>query len=356
MAKLTKIAQKIFASAPGVNQVSVVGSLFAGSETFSTDPTTIQSLSNWLTGWYAAVIGGNAPTIQDMNGLNFVVTRQLAYLMQAGVAEWDAVTTYYAGSLVNVSGVLYISLADDNTNHATTDSAWWKAQSSDPVGTGKDYWGSTLPSGYVWASGKTIGNASSNATERANADTLDLYTLFWNAYSDSVLPIYTSAGVLSTRGANAAADWAANKAIAVIDKRGRVSAGKDNLGGTAANRLTTGVFGSDPTVLGDAGGSQTQTLTTAQLAVHNHTQNSHSHTIVDPSHSHPAVGEPAARQGGANTGWGIAAGATSPTAGVQAAVTNITAALTTAINNSEGSGAAHENVQPTILCNYIIKL
>lgn len=352
MANLAKVAQKIFGSSPGVDQVSVFGSLAAGSETFSTDPTAIQSLSNWLTGFYAAVIGGNAPTIQDMNGFNFVVTRQLAYLMQKGVAEWDAVTQYYTGSMVNVAGVLYVSLQDNNIDNATTDPAWWKAQSSDPVGTGKDYWGASLPSGYVWASGKTIGNASSNATERANADTLDLFTLFWNAYSDSVLPIYTSAGIASTRGASATIDWAANKAISVIDKRGRVSAGKDDLGGTAANRLTTAILGSDPTILGDAGGAQTQTLLTAQMPIHTHVQNSHTHT--QNSHSHTAVGEPAARQAGPNIGWGIAAGSTSGTAGTGVATPIINS--TTATNQDTGGDGAHENIQPTIVCNYIIKL
>ena len=356
MAALTKMAQNIFGISSGTDQISVFGSLAAGSEDFTTDPAQAQSLSNWLTGWFGAVIGGNAPTIQDMNAVHFVMSYQLAYLVQRGVAQWDAVTTYYTGSIVNVGGILYVSQQDDNTNHATSDSLWWRAQYADPVGTGKDYWGANLPAGFIWASGKTIGNASSNGSERANADTLSLFTLFWNDFTDSSLPIYTSAGVLSTRGASAAADFAANKAISVPDKRGRVSAGKDNLGGTTASRLTTGVFGSDPTVLGNAGGSQTQTLTTAQLAVHTHIQNAHAHSINDSGHVHLAVGELAARQGGPNIGWGVAAGATGVQAGVQSATTGITIQNQTPTNQSEGSGAAHENVQPTIICNYIIKL
>lgn len=40
------------------------------------------------------------------------------------------------------------------------------------------------------------------------------------------------------------------------DKRGRVSVGKDNMGGTGANRITAAVCGTDGTVLGSAGGSQ----------------------------------------------------------------------------------------------------
>lgn len=45
------------------------------------------------------------------------------------------------------------------------------------------------------------------------------------------------------------------------DLRGRVSFGVDNMGGSAAGRLTSTYFGSDPTVLGNVGGGQTKTLT-----------------------------------------------------------------------------------------------
>lgn len=79
----------------------------------------------------------------------------------------------------------------------------------------------TPGAGWVAGTGGTIGNVGSNASNRANADTLALFTLWWTDYTDAQLPIYTSAGVLSTRGANAAADWAANKKIAVFDVRGR---------------------------------------------------------------------------------------------------------------------------------------
>lgn len=352
MAALTKIAQNIFGVDAGTDEISKFGSLAAGSEAFTTDPAQAQSLSNWLDGWYSAVIGGNAPTIQDMNSVFFVITYQLAYLVQRGVAEWDAVTTYYTGSIVNVAGVLYVSLQDTNTNHATTDSTWWKAQVQEPIGTGRDYWGANLPSGYVWASGKTIGNASSNGTERANADTLALFTLFWTDFNDSTLPIYTSAGIASTRGASAAIDFAANKAISVPDKRGRVSAGKDDLGGTAASRLTTTGLGASGTVLGNAGGGQTQTLTSAQMPTHTHTQDAHSHGVTDPGHYHATRGTTVTGSG-SNT---FQLNSDGPDGQTQAAITGITLQNSTPAINTTGGGGAHENVQPTIVCNYIIKL
>jgi microcystin-dependent protein len=63
----------------------------------------------------------------------------------------------------------------------------------------------------------------------------------------------------------------------VPDLRGRVPAGKDNMGGIAANRLSASVSGVTGTTLGATGGSQS-------LTSHNHTQNSHNHT--QDSHNH----------------------------------------------------------------------
>lgn len=49
------------------------------------------------------------------------------------------------------------------------------------------------------------------------------------------------------------------------DLRGTVTAGKDDMGGSAASNLTTAFFGTNPTVLGNRGGVQSRTLITANL-------------------------------------------------------------------------------------------
>ena len=102
------------------------------------------------------------------------------------------------------------------------------------------------PPGYVLADGRTIGSASSGATNRANADCEALFSLLWTVMP--TLPIYTFEGVASTRGANAAADFAANKQLTIFDARGRVLAGLDNMGGAAAGVLPTW------TAMGQSGG------------------------------------------------------------------------------------------------------
>lgn len=69
----------------------------------------------------------------------------------------------------------------------------------------------TAPTGTVVPNGGTIGSAASGATNRANADTSALFSLLWSVTSNTDYPIQDSAGAASTRGASAAADFAANK-------------------------------------------------------------------------------------------------------------------------------------------------
>jgi hypothetical protein len=95
---------------------------------------------------------------------------------------------------------------------------------------------SSAPAGWVKMNGGTIGNASSGAT-RANADTSALFAVLW-ALNATDSPILTSAGAGSTRGASAAADYAANKRLTVPDFRGEFMRGLDDSRGVdAARRL-----------------------------------------------------------------------------------------------------------------------
>lgn len=126
MAKLTRVFNKIFGSNADSTEVGKFGSLAAGSPVTTNDPALIQSLSNWLDGWFAAVTGENSPAIEDMNAVHFLFSRQLSYLFQAGIPEWDTSTTYYIGSMVNSSGFIYVSVADDNTGNAVTDNTKWR--------------------------------------------------------------------------------------------------------------------------------------------------------------------------------------------------------------------------------------
>ena len=67
----------------------------------------------------------------------------------------------------------------------------------------------------------------------------------------------------------------------VPDLRGYVIAGRDNMGGTAAGRLTSVYYSNNPDSLGASGGSQSTTLTLSEMVGHTHTA-----TVTDPGHTH----------------------------------------------------------------------
>lgn len=128
------------------------------------------------------------------------------------------------------------------------------------------------PSGWVYMTG-TIGSSSSNATNRANLDTQLLYQGLWNSINNTFAPVYESTGApASSRGASWLSDWNANRAIAIPDMRGRFPLGKDDMGGTAALRVTSASKnGGNAIVLGGTGGEQTHLMTLAELVNHFHT-------------------------------------------------------------------------------------
>lgn len=109
------------------------------------------------------------------------------------------------------------------------------------------------------------------------------------------------------------------------DLRGRVAAGKDDMGGAAAGRLTnsgTGNPGINGATLGATGGVDRHTLSVAQM----------------PSHTHTVTGAAATTLGGSDQ---------------KATIEGSSGAPATAA--SQGSGQAHPNAQPTIVLNHIIK-
>lgn len=110
------------------------------------------------------------------------------------------------------------------------------AAAAAPAGTVIQTISSTAPTGWLKANGSTIGNASSGGTARANADTSALFAVIWNSTSNTDFPIQDSSGGASTRGASAAADFAANKRLPVPDLRGEFVRGLDDSRGVDSGR------------------------------------------------------------------------------------------------------------------------
>lgn len=100
-----------------------------------------------------------------------------------------------------------------------------------PTGMRASFMRYDAPAGWIKGNGGTIGNGASGATTRANPDTEALFTLFWSNFSNSVLPIFNPDGSVSSRGATAATDYAANKRLQIFDFRSRFDrAADDGLG------------------------------------------------------------------------------------------------------------------------------
>jgi hypothetical protein len=154
---------------------------------------------------------------------------------------------------------------------------------------------STEDPGWLFASGKTIGNAGSGATARANADTEALFTKIWNESNNTDYPIQGSNGTPTTRGASAAADFAADKRMPLPDLRDRFAVGKANMGGTDAARIAA----FDTTVLGkgyntsthDHGGATGLNFGVVSVAGGggNAQSSGHNHTISNTDHVPPAL-------------------------------------------------------------------
>lgn len=134
------------------------------------------------------------------------------------------------------------------------------------------------------------------------------------------------------------------------DLRGRVVAGKDDMGGTSANRLTDLTGGVNGDTLGDTGGAETHTLTEAEMPAHTHGKGTLA-TASDGAHTHNI--DRSGSNGSGNGIWGDAniIGQSSTAIKSGGAHTHTITGLTA----SAGSGDAHNNVQPTIILNYIVR-
>lgn len=121
----------------------------------------------------------------------------------------------------------------------------------------------------------------------------------------------------------------------VPDVRGRVMVGQDDLGGVAANRITAA------NAVGVVGGSATHTLVTGEIPSHAH---SHDHG----SHVHTEAGA----WGGGNVAAQNSSGGTNAN---NADTITVDATTPTADATTAGTGGAHNNVQPYLTVNYVVR-
>lgn len=215
---------------------------------------------------YLAVTGQKILASQHNPPLEDIRSALSQVLLRTGVAPMTGPLNLNGFKLTNV---LAGTAGTDAVTYTQLQDAISQFANLAPVGSVKAFRRKTAPAGWVKENGGTIGNPASGATTRANADTIGLFTLLWTEFTNAELPILTGGGAASTRGASAAADFAANKRMTLFDSRTRF------------------LRGSDDSLAYDA----TLTVGTAQddaLKAHKHAVPPHSHAI--PSRSRDGYG------------------------------------------------------------------
>jgi microcystin-dependent protein len=201
---------------------------------------------------------------------------------------------------------------------------------------------SETQTGWVKLNGQTIGDAMSGANT-ANATTQALFSYLWQYCIDAPGHCPVPGG----RGTTALNDYNGHKQITLPDFRGRTPVGLDDMGAVAASRIaasnvTSG--GTDgPTTPLATGGEANHALTVAELAAHNH-------TASDSGHTHQIWTQQA------SPGNPVMA---SPAVSTVQAVSSVAQTLSGSANiivNSNGSGTAHNTMQPFLLGTWYMRL
>lgn len=329
----------------------------------------------------SAVIAGNGFSTAFKKGSDtFNIT-----LTPVGVETIDGQTSF-----VLQSPYQFVRITSDGTNWIIDNNS--HGNNGFSTGDVKPSYSTSL-SGWVSLNDGTIGDGTSGGTTRANADTQDLFELLWGNVTNANCPIFDSSGVISTRGASAAADFAAHKRLQLPLWRSRVAgatgtgtvnlvftadSGTDlltfqsnqsfytgtaftvaNSGGALPNplapattyyaiyqsattiqvatTLANAIAGTAINLTTNGSGTNTATITLTARSLGDYAgEETHALTIAEiPSHTHfynEITTGPTGIQGGATDGE------------------------VTATSSATGGSTAHNNIQPSTFLNWFIKL
>jgi len=313
-------------TAPGtsatINLAGAITGRLAWSSVFANGAACFYFLSDGSqTEWGTGVFNTGAPnslTRTTVLGNSAGTTARLNFTTTTTVYnEVPAERVVYQDASTNVSLPNNLAAAGNATITGSLTASSFAGGGSRMVGEIVDWAGISLPALYLWCAGQAVSRTT--------------YAALFAALSTTY-----GAGDGSTT-------------FNVPDRRGRASFGRDNMNGTAANRLTAANSGVTGTTLGAVGGDE-------RLPTHTHgtTETPHGHLITDPGHSHSVT---------APAGVGVTAGAYSSWSG-NGTQSITTATAYTGINNTNtnstgvsvnnaGSGTA-ANIPPAFVTNFVI--
>lgn len=147
----------------------------------------------------------------------------------------------------------------------------------------------------------------------------------------------------------------------IPDLRGRFIAGKDDMGGSAASRLTSTYFGTSAAALGAAGGGQSHTLSLGELPTGITSANgsqSISVTVATPNSRQMAIAPAGDTVSFANSGSGINIVPATVLSGQWTGITSLSGTTSNSISvtSNNTSGSAHAIVPPALVLNYLLRI
>ncbi|MCP3444592.1 hypothetical protein [Bradyrhizobium sp. CCGUVB14] len=307
-------------------------------------PQAQAAAHNWAqdTGGVNSYVAAYSPTItQRIQGMTLRMkiansnTGPSTLDIGAGPSPWVNPDGSDLGAGALIAGG-WAEFVDNVTNYQLISSSQQAQSSAGAATTGDFKWRPTSETvaGWVVANATTIGNAASNATQLASAVAANLFAWHWNNFPNTQCPVFTSAGVPTTRGANAAADFAANKQIQVYDKRGHGVIGVDTMGGSPTNRLAgVPVAIGSSTTPGSVLGENVHTLTAGEAPTI--TSNGVNFISVTTTRSDIGLGNSPNTTGGGAFGFNTPAGFGAVTSTGSAAI---------AVTSNNTGGGAHNTV------------
>jgi microcystin-dependent protein len=271
---------------------------------------TLAHLDKQMIGFTPHVINGVGPVTLSVDGLGAKPLR----LAQSGLAGFPNVElpasmliigTPYTATYSNTDGAFYLHGFLNNPYNI-------------PIGGGMDFWGSSAPnSSFAFPIGQAISRTMYSA----------LFSLVGTTYG---------VGDGSTT-------------FNLPDKTGRVSAMLE----ASATRLTSAFFGGNSTNLGATGGSESHRLTASELPAIT-SSNTQTITVGLGSGNIPTTSGSWNNASTVNTS-GVGGNFGQATAGV-GNVSNLSGSNSISVTSNNTGNNAHVTVQPTIICNYIMRV